>query len=232
MTESEWDTCDTWSRALNAVNRATRSANAGWRRKFRLLGVYALRRIARLAEDGRFAQALDLAERHFDGRAAISDLRAAITEAQRGYDVHLCDLGELPARLAQALDSLLEAHPYQAAHSGCSLATRFEYELVYPHGRAVRPFISKAASTAFPPLIRDLFGNPFRPVAFDPAWRTSTAVALASQMYESRDFAAMPILADALQDAGCEDADVLNHCRSDGPHVRGCWVVDLVLGKA
>jgi len=75
------------------------------------------------------------------------------------------------------------------------------------------------------------FGNPFRPVAFSPEWRTSTAVALATQMHESRDFGAMPILADALQDAGCDNDDILNHCRGDGPHVRGCWVVDLVLGK-
>ena len=51
------------------------------------------------------------------------------------------------------------------------------------------------------------------------------------QMYDTRDFSAMPILADALQDAGCEKADVLDHCRGDGPHVRGCWVVDLLLGK-
>ena len=79
--------------------------------------------------------------------------------------------------------------------------------------------------------VRDVFGNPFRPVAFDPAWRTSTAVALARGMYVSRDFGAMPIMADALQDAGCDSDDVLDHCRGDGPHVRGCWVVDLVLGK-
>ncbi|WP_082843392.1 hypothetical protein [Gemmata sp. SH-PL17] len=80
-------------------------------------------------------------------------------------------------------------------------------------------------------LVRDIFGNPFRPVTFSPSWRTSTAVALAAQMYESRDFGAMPILADALQDAGCDNADVLGHCRGGSPHVRGCWVVDLVLGK-
>ena len=50
-------------------------------------------------------------------------------------------------------------------------------------------------------------------------------------MYDARDFSAMPILADALQDAGCDSDDILNHCRSGGVHVRGCWVVDLVLGK-
>jgi hypothetical protein len=81
-------------------------------------------------------------------------------------------------------------------------------------------------------ILRDIFGNPFRLVEFAPAWRTSTAVALASQMYGSRDFAAMPILADALQDAGCDNEDMLNHCRDPkATHVRGCWVVDLVLGK-
>jgi hypothetical protein len=82
-----------------------------------------------------------------------------------------------------------------------------------------------------PDLIRCVFGNPFRPAAFDPRWRTSSAVGLARSMYEPRDFAAMPVLADALEEAGCDDADVLTHCRGDSPHARGCWVVDLVLGK-
>ena len=81
-------------------------------------------------------------------------------------------------------------------------------------------------------FLLDIFGNPFRPVIFSPAWRTDTAVSLARQMYESREFGAMPILADALQDAGCENPDILSHCRdTSATHVRGCWVVDLVLGK-
>ena len=66
---------------------------------------------------------------------------------------------------------------------------------------------------------------------FSKKWRTDTALTLARQMYESRDFSAMPILADALQDAGCDNADILNHCRGEGPHARGRWVIDLVLGK-
>jgi hypothetical protein len=81
-------------------------------------------------------------------------------------------------------------------------------------------------------VFRDVIGNLFRPVGPDPRWRTSAAIDLARTMYDSRDFAAMPILADALEEAGCDDAEVLAHCRGDGPHVRGCWVVDLVLGKA
>ena len=77
-----------------------------------------------------------------------------------------------------------------------------------------------------------MFGYPEAPVRFNPAWRTSTAVSLARHAHESRDFSVMPILADALQDAGCDSDDILNHCRDAGPHARGCWVVDLVLGKS
>jgi hypothetical protein len=80
-------------------------------------------------------------------------------------------------------------------------------------------------------LIRDLVGNPFRPVALDVRWRTEDVVGLARGLYEDRAFDRMAILADALMDACCDDEDILSHCRSDGPHVRGCWVVDLILGK-
>jgi hypothetical protein len=80
-------------------------------------------------------------------------------------------------------------------------------------------------------VVRCLMPNPFRPVPPDPARLTSTAVSLAEGIYHDRAFDRLPILADALQDAGCENADILAHCRGPGPHVRGCWVVDLVLGK-
>ena len=80
-------------------------------------------------------------------------------------------------------------------------------------------------------LLRDIFGNPFRSSELRPEWLTDTVANLARQMYASREFGAMPILADALQDAGCDDEDMLSHCRGDREHVRGCWVVDLLLGK-
>jgi hypothetical protein len=92
------------------------------------------------------------------------------------------------------------------------------------------PIDQDAEAKAVCCCLHDIFGNPFRAVTLDPNGLTPTVVALA-QMYESRDFSAMPILADALQDAGCEDAAILGHCRGPGPHVRGCWAVDLVLGK-
>ncbi|HEV3386496.1 MAG TPA: hypothetical protein VG097_16855 [Gemmata sp.] len=80
-------------------------------------------------------------------------------------------------------------------------------------------------------LLRCIFGNPFRPITLNPSWLTSTVLALAQQMYESRDFSPMPILADALQDAACDNDEILNHCRHPGVHVRGCWCVDLLLDK-
>jgi len=78
---------------------------------------------------------------------------------------------------------------------------------------------------------RYVFGNPFRPVAADPAWLTSTVIALAEGIYRDRAFDRMPILADALQDAGCANDNILNHCRQPGDHVRGCWVIDLLTGR-
>jgi hypothetical protein len=83
-------------------------------------------------------------------------------------------------------------------------------------------------------LLRDLFGNPFRPAVIAPAcltWNDGCTVRIAQAIYDKDDFGSLPILADALEDAGCDDADLLNHCRDEGPHVRGCWVVDLLLGK-
>ena len=83
-------------------------------------------------------------------------------------------------------------------------------------------------------LLRDIFGNPFCPVTVEPlwlAWNDSCVSRFAEGIYADRGFDRMPILADALEDAGCDDADMLAHCRSGGEHVRGCWGVDLLLGK-
>jgi hypothetical protein len=94
------------------------------------------------------------------------------------------------------------------------------------------PPVVLAERVVYADLLRCIFGTPSREQTFDPSWRTETAVSLARQMYESRDFLLMPILGDALADAGCPDGDVLEHCRGPGPHSRGCWVADLVLGKS
>jgi len=79
--------------------------------------------------------------------------------------------------------------------------------------------------------IRCIFGNPFRTMSIDPRWLSSTVTALAEGIYQERAFDRMPILADALEEAGCDNKDILNHCRELDEHVRGCWVVDLLTGR-
>jgi hypothetical protein len=90
---------------------------------------------------------------------------------------------------------------------------------------------SSVLLAAFSHYIRDIFGNPFRRVTLDPSWLTSTVVALAEGIYQEMAFDRMPILSDALMDTGCDNEDLLNHCRHAGEHCRGCWVLDLILGK-
>jgi hypothetical protein len=100
-----------------------------------------------------------------------------------------------------------------------------------------RPFLAAehaAEAARQADLLRDVAGNPFRPVSSDPSWmewQGGTIVRIARAIYSERRFGDLPILADALEDAGCTDADFLSHCRSRTPHCRGCWVVDSLAGK-
>lgn len=80
-------------------------------------------------------------------------------------------------------------------------------------------------------IARDIFGNSFRPVVIKPSWLTSTVVTLATGIYQEKAFDRIPILAGTLQDAGCDNDEILTHCRGPGPHVRGCFLIDLLLGK-
>jgi hypothetical protein len=81
-------------------------------------------------------------------------------------------------------------------------------------------------------LLRDIFRVPYpRAVTFDLVWKTFDVVGLAQAIYDERAFNRMPILADALEDAGCDNVEILSHRREPAEHARGCWVVDLVLGK-
>jgi hypothetical protein len=100
--------------------------------------------------------------------------------------------------------------------------------------------VAKEGSTNFQlATLHDIFGNPFRPVTVDPSWLTPTVTSLAAVIYDERqlpsglfDSQRLAILADALEDAGCTNQDILAHCRRGGAHVRGCWVVDLLLGRS
>ncbi len=149
---------------------------------------------------------------------------AALDGVQEAAEAELSHLGEFGPTGARAHYSAIAVVVFA---SWLNANAEYEYEEPIPEEEL------QLAQRVHSSLLRDIFGNPFRPVTFPPSWRTDTTLSLARTMYDSRDFSPMPILADALQDAGCDNTDILDHCRSvNQPHVRGCWVVDLVLGKS
>lgn len=227
MTEEEWLACGNTEPMLQFVKRRAS------KRKLRLFSVACCRRIWPMIADERSQAAVLVAERFADGQATIEELHAAESEAKGIWLTapldepamacfHVCT--KQVAGL-HAAGTAVRAAWFHSLGEGSEPGTLSSDGVTISHP-------AKAAEEAEQcRLLRDIFGKPFRKVAFSPAWHTSTAVALASGMYDSRDFSPMPILADALQDAGCDNPDILDHCRSDGPHVRGCFVVDLLLGK-
>jgi hypothetical protein len=187
-------------------------------RKFRLFACACCRRIWSRLNDSRSREAVQTAERFADGRATLSERSACQAQAREASR-------EVRSRMNDTFQNALAAA--DAAYS-----TGFMAAILAPVGAAYVPESGTDVDemTAQAALLRDVFGNPFRPVAFDPRWRTADTVGLATAIYEDRAFDRLGLLADALQDAECDDEQVLGHCRSEG-HVRGCWVVDLVLGK-
>jgi hypothetical protein len=108
-------------------------------------------------------------------------------------------------------------------------------EVDFTHIDAAREAAMLAEQAQQSQLLRDIFGNPFQPVRIDPvwlAWESGTVLRLAKDIYDTRRFTDLPALGDALEDAGCADAEILGHCRSTKAHVRGCWVVDLLRDKS
>jgi hypothetical protein len=200
-------------------------------RKRRLFECACCRIVWQQLNDERTRHAVEVAELYADGLVDDAEREAASGFARAAWDAERA--GVLPPH--DDPYHLFIYRPYSAAAYNATLAMGWWGGA--PAFDAPSKIIIEAAPdqvtmrAAVNSVFAELFGDPFDPVAFDRVWRTTTALSLASQMYESRDFSAMPILADALQDAGCEDEQILSHCRSNGQHVRGCWVVDLVLGK-
>ena len=208
-------------------------------RKWRLFGVACCRRAMALTPDLRFEHLAECAEKFADGainwggvkvvRKVMSSFRRELGDEFGPNEVKYATLDALDrASRLKPYDALGAVH--EARHSFAARVckgrerdfTRDEWDLAH-----------NTEENEQMALAHDIFGNPFRHVSFSPEWRTSTVVSIARSMYDSRDFSPMPILADALQDAGCEHEDILAHCRdANGTHVRGCWVVDLVLGKS
>jgi hypothetical protein len=209
MTEAEWLGCAEPRQMLAHLGQTATE------RKLRLFGCACCRRVSESLEPllGPFTEGrngIEVAERYADRQADDDEMR-------RMHDI----LDEAGNMRYGSVD-FVTSHERSELVLCCDAAI-WDLDGVSP--------VSLTEENTQASLARDIFGNPFRPVALSPSWRIDTSLSLARQMYEARDFTAMPILADALQDAGCDNEDILAHCRGSSPHVRGCWVVDLVLGR-
>jgi hypothetical protein len=201
-------------------------------RKVRLFSIACCRRIWHLLPNDSCRNAVDLSELSVEGLATEQQLREV--KDRCWGDSWDKESGLFAYHFGQeAVAYLLHNDAYMAADGvswQAAVATgtgKLQSDGLHYETNDVE----KAAQSS---LIRDIFGNPFRSIALDPAWlrwHDGLIVSMSRQMYDSRDFVDMPVLADALEDAGCDIDDILTHCRQPGEHVRGCWVVDLLLGK-
>jgi hypothetical protein len=194
-------------------------------RQLRLFACACLRRVWHLLSDERSRMAVETAERYADGLANHKDLIEARDEAREAKQQFKWPIGPATAcRAAGAAQDATRDFDRSAAIMCVANASRAMCER--DTNNCDEGELKQQAG-----LLRDIFGNPFRPITFDPSWRTLTAVRLAHSIYDDRAFNRMSDLGDALEEAGCHDEAILDHCREPGEHVRGCWVVDLVLGK-
>src|SRR5262245_8409142 len=231
MSEADWDRCTDPRRMLEWLQGRGRLSE----RKARLFAVACCSRIWPLLTDQRSRSAVEVAERYADGIASGAEREAA---AQGAWQARSCmkhfnalDAAWDSCGPAEATLDAAEAAAHEVAWAAATEDEQLEGTyLQNPAGQAAY----QAERTSQAAMLRDLF-NPFRTASFDPAarrWNSGTAVALARQMYETRDFTLAPLLADMLEDAGTTDSQLLEHCRSRGPHVRGCFATDLSLGKS
>jgi hypothetical protein len=224
MTEAEWlkeSGNSQWMLAHLEERRAQRTKVG--RRKLRLYACGCCRAVWDLLPDDRLRATVEVAERLADGQASPEEMAAARDGVSWMRDDSAVPRGT-PAAVRVAIDmavSAAYAQPFAAAFAVTAMSPPL----------ASRRGNRRAGEAHLCDLLRCVFGNPFRPVSSGP-WITPAAVTVARDCYDRRDFAALPLLADLLEEAGCPEQSMLDHCRKNGEHLRGCWVVDLVLSKA
>jgi hypothetical protein len=208
-------------------------------RKARLFAVACGRSVRALAADPTVRGLLTFLERVADDPRQVGrdELYESLSLASRLLTPGLPHPEEFPA---QAVDWAFRALPDRMMLAAATLCAQAESRIAREASRDVpvdsfdparQVLFDQTALGHYRAFLLDIAGNPFRSVAWDPAWRTADALGLARGIYDERAIDRLPLLADALMDAGCDNEAVIGHCRSNGPHVRGCWVVDRVLGK-
>jgi hypothetical protein len=204
MTEAEWLACPNPNVMVPIIRWTARD------RKLRLFACACCRRIWHLLPK-HSRKAVEVAERFAEGLATEEERSSAVSAAH--YKNRATSAAA--STLLYAGYDVVETWAHAARAVGAGGEEKLDQELSY---QSI--------------LLRDIFGNPFRPVSLNSAWLTPTVTALAQALYDARNFADLPILADALEENGCTSQELLDHLRGPGPHVLGCWALDLVLGNS
>jgi hypothetical protein len=232
MTEAEWLACTDPEPMLRFLMPRGVSD-----RKLRLFAAACCRRIWPLLTHPDSRHVVEVSERFADGRAGPRELAEALAlavargegAAQAAYYAgsrNPSQSVEIVSSLASVAVAESATHEARAAAGAEPAAWR---QVVAAEARARA---AEAAEQAV--LLRDIAGNPFRPVNVDHSWREwhgGTVARMARAISDERRFDDLPVLADALEEAGCGNPELLRHCRQPGTHVPGCWVVDALLGR-
>lgn len=248
MTEAEWLACTDPTRMLEFLRKQRTTSG----RKSRLFAAACCRRVWDwLGERSR--RAVEVMERYVDGAATFDELVPAMRGAEQDW---IEEWGtHHPSNAASIAVAFRDRSPHDVASGaaaeivaavGCE-ASASVAECVAQLGRLVpreedlalrracaraRDETMAAERVAQCQLLRDIFHGPCRAVHFRPRWRTGTVRSIASAIYGDRNFEQFPILADALEDAGCDDSELLGHLRGPELHFRGCRALDAILGKS
>ena len=230
MTAKEWEDCKSLGKMQDAVFSGHPNCIIS-PRKEALFGCACCERVRQMITASRFIRALETVKLWADGKKSKEEMDDRFEQADEAIDEWRQRLNEI-----DPIPDLLEARfmAAVAARDAESFeASQWAWKAVCYRDGEDPTFVGSSPVERFAQiaLLRDIMGNPFLPVTLDPAWLTSTVKQLAEVIYADRAFDRMPILADALEEAGCTNADILNHCRQPGVHVCGCWVVDLLTGR-
>jgi hypothetical protein len=187
-------------------------------RKWQLFSLACVWRISDIFRDERTLALLAATDEHLEGTLGTDDFVLFRKDANGVTNQDMTP--RWVSRSNSGLQALLSANRGDAAGAMQSSS--------WARAATLNPDAEMVAQAA---LVREVFGNPYRAAPADPEWLSSTVTTLARVIYDNRSFELMPILGDALEDAGCTNIDILTHCRDPHEHVRGCWVLDLLLGR-
>jgi hypothetical protein len=237
MNETDWLTGDDPQAMLEHLKRTRRiHRTPAGKRKLRLFLCACFRNLWQYLPDPRTRAVVELAEELADApintdkineveeSAQLAHWNAQKVSARKTDDLRPRDVSI--AFLAALVHVVLEPEPWRAAASAARQIDQFHHSYGAIDALAGPPVRAN--------VVREMFGNPFSPVVPDAdwlEWHDGVVWKMARTIYNEYRFEDLPILADALEDAGCTESDLLVHCRSDGIHTRGCWAVDLLLGK-